>query len=89
MIELCRLIWFALVGLFRSRASLEIKILALRQQINVLRRSNRASKSRMDKSQLTEAAGSRGVCIENFIRADEGQNRLKWRNDSLCAVVLG
>jgi hypothetical protein len=32
MIELCRLIWFALVGLFRSRASLEIKILALRQQ---------------------------------------------------------
>jgi len=38
MIELCRLIWCGLVGLFRSRVSLEIEILALRHQINVLRR---------------------------------------------------
>ena len=39
MSDLCRLIWCALIGLFRSRASLEAEILALRHQLNVLRRS--------------------------------------------------
>jgi hypothetical protein len=38
MIELCRLIGCGLIGLFRSRASLEIEILALRHQLNILRR---------------------------------------------------
>jgi hypothetical protein len=38
MIELCRLIRCGLIGLFRSRASLEAENLALRHQINVLRR---------------------------------------------------
>src|SRR5512139_3473475 len=38
MNELCRLIWCGLIGLFRSRASLEIEILALRHQLNILRR---------------------------------------------------
>jgi len=38
MIDLCRLIWCALIGLFRSRASLEAENLALRHQINILRR---------------------------------------------------
>ena len=38
MIELCRLIWCGLIGLFRSRASLEIEIMALRHQLNILRR---------------------------------------------------
>ena len=40
MIDLCRLIWFAFVGLFRSRASLEAEILALRHQLNILRRKS-------------------------------------------------
>lgn len=40
MTELCRLIWCALVGLFRSRASLEAEILVLRHQLNVLRRKS-------------------------------------------------
>jgi hypothetical protein len=39
MIELCRLIWCGPIGLFRSRASLEIEILALRRQLNILRRT--------------------------------------------------
>jgi transposase InsO family protein len=34
------LIWFAFVGLFRSRASLEAEILALRHQLNILRRKS-------------------------------------------------
>jgi hypothetical protein len=38
MIELCKLIWCGLVGLFRSRTSLEVEILALRHQLNILRR---------------------------------------------------
>ncbi len=40
MADLCRLIWCALVGLFRSRASREAEILALRHQLNVLRRKS-------------------------------------------------
>jgi transposase InsO family protein len=36
--DLCRLIWCALLGLFRSRAALQAEILVLRHQLNVLRR---------------------------------------------------
>jgi hypothetical protein len=39
MWDLCRLIWWVLVDLFRPRAKLEAEILVLRQQINVLRRT--------------------------------------------------
>jgi transposase InsO family protein len=38
--DLCRLIWCALIGLFRSRAALEAEILMLRHQLNVLRRKS-------------------------------------------------
>src|SRR5436309_14960207 len=38
MFDLCRFIWCALIGLFRSRAALEAEILVLRHQLNVLRR---------------------------------------------------
>jgi len=40
MRDLCSLIWLALVGLFQSRVSLEAEILALRHQLNVLRRKS-------------------------------------------------
>ena len=40
MSDLCRLIWCALIGLFRSRAALETEILVLRHQLNVLRRKS-------------------------------------------------
>ncbi len=40
MVDLCRLIWDAFVGLFRSRASLEAEIVALRHQLNILRRKS-------------------------------------------------
>jgi hypothetical protein len=36
--EVLKLIWCAVIGLFRSRASLEAEILALRRQLTVLRR---------------------------------------------------
>src|SRR5258707_8208565 len=38
MRDVCRLICLALIGLFRSRASLQAEILTLRHQLNVLRR---------------------------------------------------
>jgi hypothetical protein len=36
MSDLCRLIWYAVVGLFRSRAALEAEILVLRYQLIIL-----------------------------------------------------
>ena len=38
MSDLCRLIWCALIGLFRPQAALETEILVLRHQLNILRR---------------------------------------------------
>ncbi len=38
--DLCRLIWYALIGLFLPRAALEAEILVLRHQLNVLRRKS-------------------------------------------------
>ena len=40
MVDILVLLWSALTGLFRSRARLEAEILALRQQVNVLRRTS-------------------------------------------------
>ena len=40
MSDLCRLIWCAVIGLFRSRAALQAEILVLRHQLNVLRRKS-------------------------------------------------
>ena len=39
MWDACKLLWSLLVGLFRSRASLEAENLVLRQQLIVLRRT--------------------------------------------------
>src|SRR6516164_5461449 len=40
MKDVCSLIWFALIGLFRSRALLQAEISTLRHQLNVLRRKS-------------------------------------------------
>ena len=40
MRDVCSLIWLALIGLIRSRASLQAEILTLRHQLNVLRRKS-------------------------------------------------
>jgi hypothetical protein len=51
MTDLCRLLWCALIGLFRSRAALEAEILVLRHQLSVLRRKSptRVSFSTIDR----------------------------------------
>ena len=38
--DMLKLIWWAGIGLFRSRVSLEAEILTLRHQLNVLRRKS-------------------------------------------------
>ena len=38
MSDLLKLIWYAVARLFRSRAALQTEVLALRHQLNVLRR---------------------------------------------------
>src|ERR1700732_2342603 len=40
MRDVCSLMWLVLIGLFRSRASLQVEILTLRHQLNVLRRKS-------------------------------------------------
>src|SRR5260370_29796877 len=40
MRDVCSLIWLALIGLFRSRASLQVEILTFRHQLNMLRRKS-------------------------------------------------
>src|SRR5258708_13647156 len=40
MSDLCRLIWYALIGIFRPRAALQAENLVLRHQLNVLRRKS-------------------------------------------------
>ena len=40
MSDLCRLIWSAVIGLFRSRAALQAEVLFLRHQLNVRRRKS-------------------------------------------------
>jgi hypothetical protein len=38
--DILKLIWWTVIGLFRSRASLEAEILTVRHQLNVLRRKS-------------------------------------------------
>jgi hypothetical protein len=38
--DILKLIWWAVIGLFRSKTSLEAEILTLRHQLNVLRRKS-------------------------------------------------
>jgi hypothetical protein len=52
---LCRLIWSAVIGLFRSRAALQAEVLFLRHQLNVLRRKSprRVALNNIDRLVLT------------------------------------
>lgn len=89
MNELCRLIWCGLIGLFRSRASLEIEILALRHQLNILRRrsSKKPTLSNIDRLVFAGLYGlAPGVLSalaivrpETVIRWHRAGFRLYWR----------
>jgi transposase InsO family protein len=55
MSDLCRLMWCAVIGLFRTRVALEAEILVLRHQLNLLRRKspNRVAFSNIDRLVFT------------------------------------
>ena len=70
MRDICSLLWCALVGLFRSRASLEAEILLLRHQLNVLRRKSPKRMAFTDVDRLVFARlyhlSPGVVCTENL-----------------------
>ena len=87
--EVLKLIWCAVIGLFRSRASLEAEILALRHQLTVLRRKapKRLAFSRFDRlffaSLYRIAPGVVSALVivnpETVIRWHRAGFRLFWR----------
>ena len=68
MCDLCRLIWCALIGLFRSRAALEAENVVLRHQLNVLRRKSpkRVALSSIDRLLLVGPCS----CVRQDVRED-------------------
>jgi hypothetical protein len=100
--DLWKLIWCALAGLFRPRASLEAEILVLRHQLNVLHRKSpeRATFSSLDRmvfAALYAIAPNvldalRIVKPETVIRWHRAGVRTYWRWKSRCldhVVVFG
>jgi hypothetical protein len=89
MADLLKLIWLAIIGLFRSRTSLEAEILALRHQLNVLRRKapKRIAFTTFDRlvfaSLYRIAPGVLNALVivkpETFIRWHRAGFRLFWR----------
>jgi hypothetical protein len=72
MRDVCSLIWLALIGLFRSRASLQAEILTLRHQLNVLRRRSPqrltlTSIDRLEFCRVVSAALGRFPFLELFL----------------------
>ena len=98
MKDVCRLIWLALIGLFRSRASLQAEILTLRHQLNVLRRKSpqRLTFTNIDRLVFAElyrlAPGDRDalkiVRPETVIRWHCAGFRAYWRWKSDRAVAV-
>ena len=77
MSDLCRLIWCALIGPFRSRVALEAEILVVQQQLNVLRckSSKRLALSNVDRLLFAGLyRGAPGVLDALKILKPENQN---------------
>jgi hypothetical protein len=87
--DILKLIWWAVIGLFRSRASFEAEILTLRHQLNVLRRKapKRLAFSNFDRLVFTSlyriAPGVLDALVivkpETIIRWHRAGFRLFWR----------
>jgi transposase InsO family protein len=89
MCNLCRLIWWALIGLFRSRTSLEAENVALRHQLNILQRRSPKKPTLSNIDRLVFAGLYRwdpGILValtiikpETLIRWHRAGFRLYWR----------
>src|SRR5258705_11551298 len=79
MREACSLIWMALVGLFRSRASLAAEILVLRHQINILRRNSPKGQTFSTADRLIFAGVSRlAPTVLNALAIVKPETVIKW-----------
>ena len=95
MADIFKLICWTVIGLFRSRASLEAEILTLRQQLNVLRRKSpkRLAFSNVDRLifaglyQITPRVLNALTIVEpeTVVRWHRAGFRLFWRWKSRCA----
>jgi hypothetical protein len=96
MADLLKLTWWAIIGLFRSRAALEAEILTLRHQLNVLRRNSpkRLAFTNFDRLMFSTlyrfAPGIVSALAivepETVIRWHRAGFRLVWRWKSRCRV---
>ena len=87
--DMFKLIWWVVIGLFRSRASVEVEILSLRHQLNVLRRKSpkRLVFSNFDRLifaglyRISPGVGNALVIVkpETVIRWHRAGFRLFWR----------
>src|SRR5450631_3815041 len=92
--DMLKLIWWAVIALFRSRASLEAEILTLRHQLNVLRRKSpkRLTFSNFDRLVFAILYGFAPRVLnalaivepETVIRWHRAGFRLFWRWKSQC-----
>jgi hypothetical protein len=95
MADLLKLIWSAIIVLFRSRASLEAEILTLRHQLNVLRRKSpkRLTFSNFDRLVFATLyrfapgiVSALAIVEPETVRWHRAGFRLVWRWKSRCRV---
>ncbi len=84
MSDLCRLIWCALIGLFRSRAALEAEFLVLRHQLNMLRRKSpkRLAFGNIDRLVFT-ALYRAAPGVLDALKIIKPQTIIRWHQDSI------
>src|SRR5450432_1780343 len=77
--DMLKLIWWAVIALFRSRASLEAEILMLRHQLNVLRRKSPKRLAFSNFDRLVFAILYRfAPCIVNALAIVEPETVIRW-----------
>jgi hypothetical protein len=86
MRDICSLLWCALVGLFRSRASLEAEILLLRHQLNVLRRKSPNRLALTDVDRLVFAGlYPFGPGVLNALKIVKSETVIRWHRTGFRA----
>src|SRR5260370_5311652 len=88
--DMLKLIWWAVIGLFRSRASIEAEILSLRHQLNVLRRKfpKRLTFSNFDR--LVFAILYRfAPRVVNALAIVEPETVIRWHREDLMRAIGG
>jgi hypothetical protein len=86
--DILKLIWWAVIGLFRLKSSLEAEILTLRHQLNVLRRKSPKRLAFQMPVPLSVSMLYGNVTIANFILKPLLMAISEWRERSLVIFPL-